>query len=374
MKLQPLIGPRCSAALLGIWGGLLAMGLTQADQRIHLETTSSLSLSLPVEGEAEAIQVFFKNATGTWQPADFQAAEGRVRIHIDPARLAQGRTLVLINPPPTLDLDDTTPPQITAVIVDGQKRLPPAADWDLGPRRTAPSRVVMEVTDRENPLRLESAVFELNGQGFDIPNRRVQMQAHGDRSARWGFSLPRLEHGIHTLRFRIADGAPEGNVAEQTLTFAWVDFSNRALAAFQTTLAVDSCFSSYPSLACLQDGFVDLDGISCGNDVSWASAETEEPHWLEVHLAAPQRIREMILYWAHASQVYRTSQRWEIQVPEGDGWRPIYRSPDPPLAPTKYTRCRFDPVVTDRLRLWQPAGNGCAERPQLLWLGEVEVR
>ena len=374
MKLQPFIGSRRQILLLGSLGSLLAMGFTQADQRIHLETTSALSLSLPVEDAAEEVQVFFQNATGAWQPADIQAAEGRERIHIDPTRIAQGRTLILINPPSTLDLEDTTPPRITAVIIDGHRRQPAATAWDLGPRRTAPSRVVMEVTDGENPLRLDSAMFELDGPSFDVQSRRVQVQACGDHSARWGFSLPRLEHGTHTLRFRVSDRAPEGNVAEQTVTFAWVDLGNRALAAFQTTLTVDSFFPSYPSLACLQDGFVDLDGISCGNDVSWASAETEAPHWLEVHLAAPQRVREMVLYWAHASQVYRTSQRWEIQVPEGDGWRPIYHSPEPPLAPTKFTRCRFEPVVTDRLRVWQPPDCGSVDRPQLLWLGEVEVR
>jgi hypothetical protein len=354
-------------------GLLLALGPAAAYQLLHLETTSSLSLTLPVEEEKE-VQVLFKDETGQWQTADYRMDDGCVRIQIDVGRLAQGRTLLLINPPPTLEVNDTTPPQVRAVVVDGQARTPAGAAWDLGSLRAAPSRVVVQVEDGENALRLDSATFELDGQRFSAGSQRVQARAQGDKAAQWGFSLPRLSHGAHTLRFRVADGAPEANVLEQTMTFTFVDFSNRALATFHAALKVDSNFPSYPSLAALQDGFVDLDGISCGNDVSWASAETEEPHWVEIGLPEPQRLHEMTIYWAHASKVYRTSQRWEVQAPDGGGWRTVYRSPDPPIAPTKFTRCRFDPVVTDRLRLWQPARSGSEERPNLLWLGEIEVR
>ena len=132
---------------------------------------------------------------------------------------------------------------------------------------------------------------------------------------------------------------------------------------------MDSHFESYPSLDPLADGIRQLPGKSAGNDVTWASAETETPHWVEITLREEATIREFTLYWAREESASRVI---EIQIPEGDGWRTIHRAADLPAK--QCVQLAFAPVKISRIRLLQPKGGGSTARPNLLWLTEIEAR
>jgi hypothetical protein len=124
----------------------------------------------------------------------------------------------------------------------------------------------------------------------------------------------------------------------------------------------------------LIDGFKMLDGSGAGNDVTWASAEVDGPHWIEITLPEPKPMTEVTVYWAYSGQTFHTSQHIQIQVADNDRWRRVADSGDQVLSPQRNHTLRFDEVTTDRIRVYQPQKGGTVGRPDLMWVAEVEVR
>ncbi len=358
------------AAAGAVAGCLMAAGELQA---YAVETTAPLSITVPLWSQGQAA-VFFRNEAGQWTPADFSVDDGRVIIRLDVRRVPAGSTMLVINPPPDLKLDDDHPPAFAELRLDRQvlRRMGPhGLENQLVSR--APRRLEALVTDRENRVDPDSVRVLLDG--VALPPSRLKIQRSGSRRA-WHIAadLPPADYGDHTIRVEAADDSPQRNRALRELSFSRVNFNNVALARLGGEITVDSYFPGYPSLACLNDGFVDLPGAPCGNDVTWASAETKEPHWAEVQWPKKQSVSAVKITWAFASHDYKTSQQFELQVPAENGrWRTVARWSAEGREDTKDTTVRFAPVLTDRLRIYQDAGQGPTDRPDLLWLAEIEV-
>jgi hypothetical protein len=181
-----------------------------------------------------------------------------------------------------------------------------------------------------------------------------------------------VEYARHTLTVTVSDRAPLRNVLRASASFETFDPTN--VVRHDPGVAevrVDSHFENYPSVAPLTDGVRHLPGGGAGNDVTWASAENDQPHWVEVRLKSPVEIREVTVYWARVSSASRQVQ---VQVPDGDGWRTVYTPPADGLEALPGVTLRFEPVTTDRFRLYQPANGGAASRPGLMWINEIEAR
>ncbi len=168
--------------------------------------------------------------------------------------------------------------------------------------------------------------------------------------------------------------SPQANLLHGTIRFSAQDPSNKALAAQGAKVTVDSCFPNYESLAAVNDGFSRLSGESCGSDVTWASAETPEEHWVAVTFPAPQRIRKVTVTWAYHTHQAHSSRRIEIQIPKEGGWQSVYRSPGGGEGESRTMTFTFPEATTRAIRLWQPAGGGSKDRPNLLWIAEIEAR
>jgi hypothetical protein len=103
----------------------------------------------------------------------------------------------------------------------------------------------------------------------------------------------------------------------------------------------------------------------------WASAETPAPHWVELQWPRPVTFSQVFVDWAECWRRYWTSTAYHLQVWQDGTWREVASATgNPETACNHHT---FPPVTTDRLRLWQPIGGGPAERPNILWLAELEV-
>jgi serine/threonine protein kinase len=63
-------------------------------------------------------------------------------------------------------------------------------------------------------------------------------------------------------------------------------------------VVVDSSYDGYGSKP-LHDGLIDVKRISAMryNEGNWASAETHEPHWIELQLDKPARVAAVYIYW-----------------------------------------------------------------------------
>ena len=146
--------------------------------------------------------------------------------------------------------------------------------------------------------------------------------------------------------------------------------SNIALSANGTTVATDSFFrDAYEkSSPLLIDGINTNDGLFTS---TWASAERDEPHWVELTLPRPTQVDEVRIYWALYQDQSHVSRHHLIQAWQNKAWKTIIEISNEPDGSCKVHT--FPALTTSKLRIWQPTGGGSAGRPDLMWLGEIEV-
>lgn len=136
---------------------------------------------------------------------------------------------------------------------------------------------------------------------------------------------------------------------------------------------VDSSYEGY-GIAPLTDGETDVRRISRMryNAGNWASAETPEPHWIELELERPTHVFSVYVYWGFDRNRFVPSKRLELHVPDEQGaWRTVSSL----QAGNDHDRAAFEftPLTTQKLRIFQPAQQGPTGRPFVMWVREVKV-
>ncbi len=138
-------------------------------------------------------------------------------------------------------------------------------------------------------------------------------------------------------------------------------------------IEVDSSFDGY-SAAPLTGGETDVRRIAGMryNRGNWASAETHTPHWIELAFDRPASVAAVYVYWGFDHNRFHPSRRVELQVPDdSEGWRTV--SLMEPGDDYDRTAFEFTPQTTTRLRIFQPAQQGPAHRPFVMWVRAVKV-
>lgn len=136
---------------------------------------------------------------------------------------------------------------------------------------------------------------------------------------------------------------------------------------------VDSSYSGYDATP-LTDGETDVQKIARMryNRGNWSSAETPEPHWIELSFEQPREVAAVYLYWGFDKNRFMPSHSVELQMMDERGqWRTVSR-----MEPgNDYDRMAFEfaPLKTNRLRIFQPAKEGPSSRPFVMWVREVKV-
>jgi len=355
---------------LGLAAAMLALVACGAvAESYSVSVSCQATLSVPVAADATTA-VHIRDSAGNWHITEAIVQDGRLVLHLDPAQLGGSRALVLVNPPADMDITDVAPPTLSFVRVDreflqalGAASMQPSVDW--------PRRVAFAVEDGENALDEASVRVALDGEPI---RERVRVEQIGPKTLWVRAKLPKADYGEHVISYRVSDASPQQNAFHGEVRFGRYDLTNYALAARGATITTDSAFSGYDSLQCLQDGDTPLPGNSLPGTISWASAETDAPHWVQVDFGQARTVKEVTLYWANYSDRLNTSTTVQVQIPEGQGWKAVYQSPQVGEEPARCTTFEFDPVTVSKLRVWQPGGGGGALRPNLMWLTEVEAR
>jgi len=346
----------------------VAAGLARAD---HLTATSTGPVQVSVPWSQGTPRVFVRGGQSPWQPAQFTQSQGTLTFRLDPARLGGPTVMLLLDPPADLKLDDSRAPRLLGLKAEG-KGLPVVSPVDLGTSATAPRSLVAAYRDSENDIAADSLKVLVNG--VPLPPKRLQVSG-GRRELRVQAALPDFEYGRHEVVVSLRDTSPQANQAITRISFRRLDTTNLALAALGAKLVVDSSFPGYESLVALNDGITALPGDTCPNELTWASAETEADHWVEVQLPQAKTLKEVTVYWAAYTDRAYNPQRYAVQVPDGAGWRAVYESPADGEKPNQpVTTARFAPLSTDRFRIFMPAGGGAPSRPRLLWIAEIQAR
>lgn len=136
---------------------------------------------------------------------------------------------------------------------------------------------------------------------------------------------------------------------------------------------VDSSFEGYDAKP-LTDGETDVRRIAARryNAGNWASAETPDPHWIELGFDAPTTVAALYVYWGFDRNRYVPARRVELQAADERGeWRTV--SIVEPGSNYDRTSFEFAPFTTARLRVLQPAQQGPQNRSFIMWVREVKV-
>ncbi len=141
--------------------------------------------------------------------------------------------------------------------------------------------------------------------------------------------------------------------------------------AREAAAAIDSAYSGYDAEP-INDGIIYPAEDAHWTDESWASADEEGPHWIELRFDEPRTIDRVVIYWSRDGGVARTSREVRLQVPDDGGWRDIATAR--PQRPASQTEIALDdPVTAGRFRIYQPPAMGPAGRPNIMWVREVEL-
>lgn len=141
--------------------------------------------------------------------------------------------------------------------------------------------------------------------------------------------------------------------------------------ALTANVRVDSSFPGYTPNP-INDGRGHLWHPDDWAEVAWASAETEEPHWVELDFGKEVSLRKIVIWWAFDKGFYYTSRRYLIQASDDRGWQKVaecQRDYDEPFTVHTFG----EPLQCRRLRILQPANDGNERRPNLMWIAEIEA-
>jgi serine/threonine protein kinase len=144
------------------------------------------------------------------------------------------------------------------------------------------------------------------------------------------------------------------------------------VATLASVVKVDSSYDGYNARP-LTDGVTDVREIGAKryNLGNWVSAESPEPHWIELEFKQPERVTAVYVYWGFDKDRYMPSRSVELQVADGGGWRTV--STLEPGGNFDRAAFEFAPFVAERVRLFQPAQAGPQNRPFVMWVREVQA-
>lgn len=154
-----------------------------------------------------------------------------------------------------------------------------------------------------------------------------------------------------------------------------VSAANLAYVGNGGIVTVDSSYPGYGPAA-LNDGYIGNEAnidVMHWSKVCWASAENENPHWIQIETKSAVVVTKIVIEWALDGGIYYSSQNVIIEAFIDGAWTEIGRAEDLDFGiPT--TAIDLDcPQTVTKVRIYQPASNGPIVRPNLLWVSEVSL-
>ena len=138
-----------------------------------------------------------------------------------------------------------------------------------------------------------------------------------------------------------------------------------------TIVVVDSNFEGYGPDS-LTDGQVDPRGVDWSR-AAWASGEGDGPHYIELRFPQPFPARQVRVWWALDGGRLHASAKVEVRVKQGAAWVRAEGQEARPGQEPGLTPVTLPGQPLSALRICQPAHGGSVDRPDLMWVTEVEV-
>ena len=345
--------------------------------RYSIEATAGLSLSIPL-GDAKG-QNLFRSPGSEWKELPgAQVKDGILTFKLESGHLKEGRVDLLLGRPVWLDLEDKAPPEIRKVLIDGKVVQPQSID--LGWIDKKPETFEVAFEDAKNPIDFSVARCFVNGRAVKPDAKSVvfKREEGNPKRATIRCSVPDVlgkeSPSKTTIVFRCDDYALDESDASVSLSFQiarppTVFGKPAARSADGTAIYVDSIFKGYENVECILDGKLQEPNTST-HGVTWASADSEEDHWVCFQFPKPMQVSGVKISWANWKDTSWASRRFEVMTWTGKEWRKAIRVQD--NQPANTTTHKFEAVQTDRLIIFQPSGGGHEGYQGIFWMTEVE--
>ncbi|MCE5238585.1 hypothetical protein LLH23_08840 [bacterium] len=161
---------------------------------------------------------FYRAADGAWKPLKATTAGAITKFSLAPEDIGGGSTLIVVNKPKWMVLDDIEAPAVVKVLLDGQERKP--EELDLGAVTKAPSELALAVKDDKNPLDQAGVQVTLDSQPVPAAQVTLAKLTPDGKSLRVAVKLGTVAEARHTLTVLVSDMAPARNNASLTLKFS----------------------------------------------------------------------------------------------------------------------------------------------------------
>ncbi len=173
-----------------------------------------------------------------------------------------------------------------------------------------------------------------------------------------------------TRRGRLAQSYQEFDLLYQKLP-KQQNPKNMALSKNGAVIRVSSSFPGY-STEPLNDGIRQSKDLYWAL-AAWASQETEAEHWVEVEFTESAPLDTIRICWAFMDPTYAAPQFYKIYGWFSNQWNELL------FYQNHQTNREMDvfkidsPIPMEKIKIVQPPANGPVERPNLLWIAEIEI-
>lgn len=335
-----------------------------------VQSTGPVSLTIPVQAATKAAWV--RAAGGNWQPLAAKVRDGAVELRLEAEHLHSGATILVLDPPPWLNLDDSEPPGVLRFEVDGQEMQGPA-EVSLGWVEEAPKQILLEVEDALNPLDLGSICVTFGGQVYRPGETGVRFAAEGQKRGAVKVNVRALLRATETeagsMTLTIDDYALDYERLVRSVSWQIVPSTELDDG---TILSVESVTdaSGWQDWSVVSDAEVMEQGDPTTAGVTWLSQQHPREHWIKWKFPEPRKVNGVDLWWAYY-QCYRTSVAYQVQTWDGERW--VTQVAVKGQAETQHSSHQFDAVETTAVRVFQPPMSGHPGRADYMWLAEATV-
>ncbi len=160
---------------------------------------------------------FYRDAAGRWHELPVMREGQSTIVRLSPQMIGGGTTVLVLDKPDWMVLDDTAPPSVTQTLVGGQERRPD--DLDMGWTGKSPGEVALAVRDEANPLDLAGLQATVNGAPLEAKWLTVQPVGDTGKQAQIALDLSELPPGRYTVELRLTDLAPTRNLLTLRVRF-----------------------------------------------------------------------------------------------------------------------------------------------------------
>jgi len=104
---------------------------------------------------------------------------------------------------------------------------------------------------------------------------------------------------------------------------------------------------------------------------AWASDDLPTEHWVQVEWEEPIDVSSVVIHWADRLGVFRTSQKYRIEVLIDNRWERVAAvDANPEQA---WNVHEFSTKSITKIRVVQSVDGGHALHPNLMWLRQIQV-